>query len=215
MKKRGAGIVLSYTYTFLNMITGLLLSTFLIRQLGDGDYGVYQTTASFINYLVLLEFGTGTIMSRNLSVCKAKGASREEIERNVSTIWTVTTLLSVVIALAAVAFYFSFDFIYSNSMNPEQIADGKNMIVFLVIYLISTFFTQTLNGIMLGHEDYTYSSSTSIVRILLKTILTVALILNIKKAILIVVVDAGASLCLAIFGYIYARKKFKLRINFK
>ena len=81
LKKRGIGIALSYTNTFLNMITGLFLSSFLIAQLGDESYGVYQSVSSFVNYLVLLEFGTGTIMSRNLAACKARGEGQEEIEK--------------------------------------------------------------------------------------------------------------------------------------
>ena len=215
MKKRGIGIVLSYTNTFLNMITGLFLSSFLIAQLGDDNYGVYQSVSSFVNYLVLLEFGTGTIMSRNLSACRARGDSQEQIEKNISTIWSIANILSVAIALVSIVLYYSLDFIYANSMTSEQIADGKNMLVFLVIFLISNFFTQTINGIMLGYENYTYASSTSIVKIALRTVLLIALLLGIKQAIVIAIVDATLGVGLAIFGYIYATKKFKIRINFK
>lgn len=215
MKKRGIGIALSYTNTFLNMITGLFLSSFLIAQLGDESYGVYQSVSSFVNYLVLLEFGTGTIMSRNLAACKARGDGQEEIEKNISTIWSITNILSVAILVVSVAFYFSLDFVYSKSMTIEQIADAKNMLIFLVVLLIATFYTQTLNGIMLGCEDYTYSSSTSIVKIILRTSLLVCLIIGIKQAIVIAIVDASLGVGLAIFGYFYARRKFKVKINTK
>lgn len=215
MKKRSVGIVLSYTNTFLNMITGLFLSSFLIARLGDEKYGVYQTISSFVNYLVLLEFGTGTIMSRNLSACRARGESKEQIEKNISTIWTITNILSLVIVMVSVGFYFSLDFVYSKSMTSEQIVDGKNMLIFLVVLLISTFYTQTINGIMLGHEDYTYASSTSIVKIILRTSLLVCLILRIKEAIVITIVDAALGVGLAIWGYVYAKKKHRVKINMR
>ncbi len=70
MKKRNVGIVLSYAYTFLNMVIGLFMSSFMLRQLGDVEYGLYQTVSSFATYLVLLEFGTGSVMSRNVVVAK-------------------------------------------------------------------------------------------------------------------------------------------------
>ena len=109
MKKRNIGLALSYTNTFLNMIVGLFLSSFLLRQLGDTEYGIYQTIASFANYLVLLEFGTGTVMARNLSVCRSNGETQLQIEKNISTIWSITNILALVIAVVSVAFYFYYD----------------------------------------------------------------------------------------------------------
>lgn len=215
MKKRSVGLVLSYSNTFLNMVTGLFLSSFLLRQLGDTEYGVYQTIASFANYLVLLEFGTGTVMSRNLAACRAKSCSELDIEKNISTIWTITNALALLIAGASTVFYFSLDAIYAKSLTPEQISDGKSILIFITVFMLASFYVQTLNGIMLAHEDYTYASSTSIIRILTRTALLCVLILLIKKAIVIAIVDAVINTMLALFGYIYATRKFKVKINFK
>lgn len=215
MKKRSLGLVLSYTNTFLNMIIGLFLSAFLLRQLGDTEYGIYQTISSFANYLVLLEFGTGTAMARNLSVCRSKGETQLQIEKNISTVWSITNFLAFIIAAISLAFYFSLDWIYARSLTGEQIANGKNIFIFITIYLIASFYVQTLNGIMLAYEDYTYSSSTSIIRLITRTLLLVVLLLNWKRAIIIALVDAALGLGLAVFGYIYATKRYKVKINFK
>ena len=215
MKKRNMGLVASYANTFLNMITGLFLSSFLLRQLGDTEYGVYQTIASFANYLVLLEFGTGTVMARNLSVCRSNGDTQLQIEKNISTIWSITNILSAAIAAVSVLFYISLDAIYANSLTAEQISTGKGIFVFITIYLITSFYVQTLNGIMLAFEDYTYSSNISILRIVIRTILLVVLLLNWKHGIIIAIVDATLGMLMVIFGYIYASQKCKVKINFK
>ena len=89
MQKRSVGIAISYMDKVINMVCGLFLSSFLLRSLGDTEYGIYKSISSFVNYLVLLEFGTGTVMARNISLCKGKGASQEEIDKNVSTIWGI------------------------------------------------------------------------------------------------------------------------------
>ena len=72
MKSRNRGIAMAYASTGLKMVLSLFLSSFLLRRLGDTDYGIYQTIASFANYLVLLEFGTGTVMTRNISLCSQR-----------------------------------------------------------------------------------------------------------------------------------------------
>ena len=178
---RNKGIALSYINTALNMVCGLFLSSYLLRMLGDTEYGIYQTISSFVNYLVLFEFGTGTVMTRNLSVCKGKKASK---------LATITNILAFAILTVSVIFYFSIGSIYSNSLTSSQITHGKNMFVFMVIYLIASFYTQTVNGAILACEKYTFSSAISIVRIAIRTALLTVLILFFKNAIIIAIIDS-------------------------
>lgn len=215
MNSRNKGIVLSYINTALNMVCGLFLSSYLLRMLGDTEYGIYQTISSFVNYLVLFEFGTGTVMTRNLSVCKGKNASKLETDKNVSTIWIITNILAFAILTVSVIFYFSIGGIYSNSLTPSQIAHGKNMFVFMVAYLIASFYTQTVNGAILSCEKYTFSSAMSIVRIVIRTALLTVLIIFFKNAIIIAIIDSALSALIALYSYYYCKKDCKITFSFK
>lgn len=214
-KNRSVGLILSYATTFLNMVCGLFLSSFLLKQTGDADYGVYQTMSSFANYLVLLEFGTGTVLTRNIAACRARGESKLAIEKNISTIWTITTVLSVLILLVSVAFYFSIDFIYSRSMTPTQVLLGKRIFIFVVVGLECSFSFQTLKGIALAYEHYTYSSIAAIGKIIARTCLLIAIMLRFRNVVLIAVVDAAISVALVVITYIYCKSNFKIRIQYK
>ena len=77
MKSRNNGLILSYLNTVLNMIIGFFLSSFFVKMLGDTEYGLYQMVTSFVGYLVLLEFGTGTAMTRNICKCRAQNSSED------------------------------------------------------------------------------------------------------------------------------------------
>ena len=66
------GIVLSYINTILSMVFGIILSSYLIKAIGDTEYGLYQTVTAFANYLLILELGTGTITQRNVVICSQK-----------------------------------------------------------------------------------------------------------------------------------------------
>ena len=214
-KSRGAGITLSYVNTFLNMICGLFLSAFLLRSLGDTDYGVYQTISSFANYLVLLEFGTGTVMTRNLSACRARNATKDEIEKNISTIWTITNVLSIVIIAVSVLFYSSLGSIYSSSLDAGQIEYAKQIFIVITVFLIVSFYLQTLNGITLAFEHYTFTSKTSIMKVVSRTLLLVVLVPIVKKALIIAVIDALVGVSLVIYAFIYCKRNFKIKINIK
>lgn len=215
MKNRTWGLALSYINTFLNMICGLFLSSFLLRQLGDTEYGIYQTMASFVNYLILLEFGTGTVMARNLSQCRARNDSKLEIQRNIATIWGITNILAIAILIISVGFYISLDFVYASSLTVEQIASGKQMFVFLIAILVLNFYAQTVNGIALAYEEYTYSSKVAISRNVLRTVALIVFVTVFKKALIIVLIDAIVNLTIVLYGIRFCSKKLDVKIGIK
>ncbi len=215
MKNRSKGIALSYVNSGLSMICGLFLSSYLLRMLGDTEYGVYQTVSAFANYLVLFEFGTGTVMTRNLSMCFGKKASREEIDKNVSTIWTITNILAVFILIVSVVFYCLIGVIYTKSLTVEQIAYSRKIFVFITFYLFFSFYTQTMNGVVLACEKYTFSSSVSVIKLIVRTLLLTALIFLFKYSIVIAIVDMCLSLIIACYEYLYCIKKCNIKFTMK
>lgn len=211
MHSRKLGIILSYVNTFINMVSGLFLSMFLLRWLGAAEYGAYQTISSFANYLVLFEFGTGTVMTRNISLCRGRG-DEEGVKRNISTVWGITLFLTAVILLISFGFYLSLDFIYQKSMTPLQIANGKNIFIFVTAFLVLSFFKQTLFGVLLAYEKYTLHSITSIFRNVVRVIALIMLVVHFPTGLCIAVVDAVIGLVIFLALYIYCKKA--LRVSF-
>lgn len=214
MKQRNIGIILSYTNIFLGIATGMFLSVFLLRRLGAIDYGVYQAVGAFVHCLVLLEFGTGTVMVRNLVACLAGGRDDDAIRRNISTIWIISCFLNAIIFIVSVVFYCSMDYIYAKSMTTPQIDEAKNIFIFMVLYLMMSFAMQTLSGMALAFEDYSFKAKLFIFRNVSRTIFIVAMIFLINKAIVIAVVDACISILLFLYTFFYCKAKFKVHIDF-
>ncbi len=215
MKSRSKGIALSYVYLILNMVSGLFLSSYLINSLGETEYGIYKTVASFVNYLILLEFGTGTVMTRNISMCRGSGKSREKINEHISTIWTSANVIGAIIAIVSVGMYFSLDFIYKNTLSPQQLETAKNIFIFVVIHLIISFYLQTFKGITLGYEDYSFGSVIKTIRTLLRTVLLSLAIFFWKYSIVIAIVDTLIATAELISSYVYCKKKFDISLSFK
>ena len=212
MKKRSKGIILSYLHMVVNMVCGLVLSAFFLRVLGNTEYGVYQTIASFANYLILLEFGMGTVMVRNISLYRGRAECEEALEKTISTIWIMTCGLSIVIALFSILFYGLIPSIYARSMRVEQIEYARKIFVFITGCLIVSFLNQTLNGTILAFESYVYPSVQSIVRVVLRLALMLIVLPIYRSALLIAVIDLMLGLgCLAV-SLIFCRKKLKLKL---
>ncbi len=218
IKKRSVGITISYINMVVNMITGLVLSSFLLRALGDTEYGLYQTIASFATYLVLLEFGTGTVMTRNVSVClnnTAPDKRQEAVNRNYSTIWIISLVLSGVILAAGMVFYFCLGYIYANSMTPEQIAYGRNILLFLFVFIIVSYLTQNINGLLMAHEEYSFANIITLIRMSVRFVLLLALISLFRYAIIIAMVDLLLSAAAFVVSFVFSKRKYHTKISLR
>lgn len=214
MKKRSIGILLSYGYTFLNMACSLAMSSFLLRGLGDTEYGLYQTISAFASYLVMLEVGTGTVISRNVALCRGRGEN-EKIKNNTSTIWYVTVFLSFIILLASIVFAMNIGNIYAKTMTPDQVVYGQKIFAVITGYLIVSFLTNNLNGFLLGMEEYTFASIIKIFKLLVRTISLVIIISFHSYAIWIALIDLIVSLAVFIVTYIFCRRRHDIKLKLK
>ena len=57
--QRKMGALLSYAVIILNMLVGLVYTPFLIRKLGQAEYGLYSIVYSVMNYLTVMDMGFG------------------------------------------------------------------------------------------------------------------------------------------------------------
>lgn len=215
MKKRNLGISLSYLNSILGMLFGLYLSSYLLGMLGDTEYGIYQTVCSFANYLVLLEFGIGTVITRNISICRAQNKGQKEIQKNISTLWTINVLLATLIAIVAVVFYFLIGTIYSKTLTAEQITYGKLIFVFEAVYLILSFLSSTLNGVLLGFEKYEIQPIIAALRLIVRTALLTGIVFALRKSVVIAIVDCFISCAVMAFLVLYCTRKLEVKFSFR
>lgn len=196
------------------MACGVILSSAMLRMLGDTEHGIYQTVAAFANYLILLEFGVGTVMVRNISMCRGRCAEEEEIQRNISTNWTLTVILAGLLLLISILFYFAIPIVYANSMTLGQIRHGQQIFAVSVGHLLTTFLIHTVNAVIFSFENYMFDSWQSVIRTLTRTVLLLVLMMLLPDALVIALVDAVlGALCLLV-SWRYCRKKLKVKFSF-
>ena len=75
---RRVGVILSYILMFFEVISTLFLTPFIIRTLGQAEYGVYKLTIAINTYLLLLDLGVGNATIRYISKYRAKNDKTNE-----------------------------------------------------------------------------------------------------------------------------------------
>lgn len=216
--QRKIGAIFSYSATILNIFISIFLTPFILKQIGDIEYGVYRTVQSLAGQLALISIGIGTIMS----VMVARYNVREDKNKNIDkeNLFAMGILIAAIISLlvlliGAVLFCF-IDTLYNATMNSAQILLVKKLYIILVINVALYLFRDVFVGIIHGYEKFLYSNLLKVLRLILRVIVIVILLLCGFGSFSLVICDlfltAGLLLC-DIF-YCYMILKIKVKFHF-
>lgn len=208
--QRKVGMMLSYVNSLLLIAVNIFLTPFLVKSLGDSEYGVYQIMASFGGYLVLINFGTSTIMTRFVSVALANKDRKSE-ENYVATCLLISLGLGAVILLAAAILFIFLESIYSSALTPPQIEKAKILYLFIAGNVFVTLFVQTLQGIINAYEKFIVNNLWQILRTFLKAALIIGLFMIKTDSVIIVAVDLSLSVAFLVFEIFYILLRLKVR----
>ena len=77
MNQLKAGAALSYVSVVLHIVVGLAYTPYMLRMLGQSEYGLYSLAASVVGYLTILDLGFGNAIIRYTAKFRAQGKQRE------------------------------------------------------------------------------------------------------------------------------------------
>ena len=186
--QRKTGMLLSYSSSLLLAAVNIFLTPFLIRSLGEVEYGIYQSMASFAGYLVLINFGTGTVMTRYVSMYLGKGDKKNE--RNyIAMCLIITMVLALIIAAASLVMYMFIENMYSATITSQQMSHAKTLFLVVSLNVIVTLIAQAFQGIITAYEKFNFTGLWNISRVLLKVALLVGVFFIWKDSMVIALVD--------------------------
>ena len=78
MNQLKAGAILSYSNIIINICVGLVYTPFMMRALGQSEYGLYALIGSVAAYLNILDMGLANTLVRYTARNRAVGSKRQE-----------------------------------------------------------------------------------------------------------------------------------------
>lgn len=214
MNQVKAGAVLNYVIIGLNTLTGLLYTPYMLRCLGQNEYGLYSLVASVIAYLTLLDFGFGSAIVRYTAKIHATGTKKDEWELYGMFV-SGYAIIGVIVTLAGLLLYFNVDRMFDRTMSPEDLYQARIMMGLMVANLAVTFPFSVFGSIITAYEKFVFQRVLSISRIILSTIVLVAVLAMGYKAIGLVIVQTVFSIGTLIANLIYCRYRLHIKVWFR
>lgn len=209
-----AGVVLNYVVIFLNTVVGLLYTPYMLRMMGQSEYGLYSLVASVIAYLTILDLGFGNAIVRYTAKFRAEKKTEEQYE-----MFGMFFLLYLVIGTIAfgigLGLYFNVDTLFGNTMTAVELGRARIMMLLLVANLAFTFPMSIWGSIIQAYEDFVFQKSLNIIRIILNTAVMICLLHFGYKAVAMVVVQTIFNVLTLVVNFIYCRRKLNIHIYFR
>ena len=208
-----AGAFLSYVSIGLNNIIGLTYTPFMLRMMGQSEYGLYSLVASVIAYLTVLDLGFANAVVRYTAKFRAEGKVKEQYE-----LFGMFFLLYIGISLLALLIggilYCHIDSMFGGTMSDSELHKIRIMMLLMLFNLAFTFPMSIWGSIITAYEDFVFQKLVNIVRIILNPIVMVIMLLMGYRAIGMVVVLTVFNVLTLLINWWYCRKKLQVRVLF-
>lgn len=208
-----AGAALNYVSIMLNMIVGLLYTPYMLRMLGQSEYGLYSLAASIIAYLTVLDLGFGNAIVRYTAKFKAEGKEREQQE-----MFGMFFLLYIGIGLIAILvgtlLSLNVDRLFSMNMTVLEVNRTRIMLWLMTFNLAFTFPMSIWGSIMTAYERFVFQRLVSIVRSVLNPVVMILLLVVGYKAVAMVVITTLFNIVTLIVNFYYCRYKLHVKMRF-
>lgn len=213
MNQLKAGAFLSYLSIILNNIIGILYTPYLLRMLGQNEYGLYSLVASIVAYLTVLDLGFANAIIRYTAKYRAENKEKEQYEMFGMFI-ILYCCIGMVAFLIGLGLYFNIGNLFHSTMNIEDLGKIKIMMLLMVFNIAFTFPMSIWGAIITAYENFIFQKLINIARIILNPIVMIILLYMGYKAIAMVIVITAFNIATLCINAWYCRYKLHIKVKF-
>lgn len=214
MSQLKKGAILSYATIFLTNIVGLVLTPFIIRSLGDSEYGLYTLMGALVAQIAVLNLGLNNTVIRFVSKYRAEKDINSE--RNfLGTVMLIYLAISLVVLVIGGVIYNNIDNIFGNSLTVSELERASPLLLFLIFNLAITLPGGTFDAVCNAYERFVFTRGLNIIKYISRAVLILALLMQFKSALFLVILDTVLNIIVILITMFYVFKRLNVKFAFK
>lgn len=211
---RKTGVIMSGILMVFEMLSTLLYTPYLIRTLGQSEYGIYTLVLSVTLYLTLLDLGVGNSIVRYVSKYRALG-NNEEQKRFLGVATVYYAIIAIVVLVVGGIIILFLPDIFAKGLTGDEIIKAKQLMVVTVLNAAVTMGTSPYMHTLTAYEKFYISKGISIVQILIKLSVSFIVLYLGMGSLGVVTVTFVSNLLMRIVLICYVSFKMKLTPTYK
>lgn len=213
MSQLKKGALLSYANIFLTNIIGLILTPFIIRSLGDSEYGLYTLIGAFVGYLSVMDLGLNNTIIRYVSKYRAEKDIKGE-QSFLGTTMLIYVFISIAIIVAGIILYYQLDNIFGTSLTLSELDKAKTMFVILIFNLSITLPGGAFTAICNAYEKFVFPRALTFIKYIIRSLLVYIILTQGADSIGLVLLDTIVNLFTIALTFYFSFFKLKARFKF-
>lgn len=174
MSQKKGGVALSYISLFLKIAIAFFYTPFLIRSVGDSEYGIFNIVGSLLAYVAIVDFGINDTTLRY--VIQIKNKNTDDEKGMLGSISFMYTMIGLILVLASLVLYYLIPTFFASSFTMVEVILTQRVFVWSMIGLFFTLFFNPLGAIILAYEKFVLLKVLEIVSYIIIVLVSIFLI---------------------------------------
>lgn len=208
------GSLLTYGQTALSIIIGLIYTPFMIKTLGQSEYGLYNTVSSTISMFSMLNLGFSSGYIRYYARYKAND-EKEKIYSLNGLFLIIFSIIALIAFVGGVFLSFNLDVVFNEGLTQEEYPKARILMLFMTLNMTFSFLMTVIRNIITSHERFVFLKSITMITTVVSPLVNVPLLLLGFKSIGLVVSAVSLAFIVDIIQCIYVFKYLKTKFVFK
>lgn len=211
---RRIGVMLSYILMIFEVLSTLLLTPFIIRTLGQAEYGVYKLTFAINGYVLLLDLGIGNATIRYISKYRANN-DKENEEKFLGIVTIYYFIIAIMTLVIGFVITHLFPYIFSKGLTIAEIDLGKKLVFLTMITSAITLGTSAFNNTLIAYEKFGVSKCSQIIMLTIRFLMSFLALKLGWGSLALVIINLILTIVCRLFFVIYILFYLKIRPSLK
>lgn len=205
------GIFMTYSMGIIQVAANVIFTALLIRTLGNVEYGLYLLMGSLAANISIFDFGLNNTISRYVAKYRAEGDKEKE-----SSLMFVSMAMyfgiALLVILAGVLIGIRLDYFVTDVTKAEMQLAYK-MFFLLIVNVAITLPMNSFAAVLVGYEEFVYTRSISIMRVILMPLLSVPFLVYGRGSLPVVMITTITNVMAGLANAVYVIFKYKIRFH--
>lgn len=208
-----AGAALSYLSMGLSFVVSMVYTPFMLRTLGQSEYGLYNLVASVVSYLGLISFGFGSAYVRFFSRYKVQD-DRDNIAKLNGMYLIIFTIIGLVSILAGAFLIANLRTVLGEKLTQGEIDKAKVLMAIMVINIAIMFPTSVFSSYITANERFVFQKIRGLVQIVINPLLMLPILLMGYGSVGLVMITFVLNLSFTFINARFCLVKLRMRFRF-
>lgn len=207
------GVALSYSQTLVSMLIGIIYTPIMLRILGKSEYGLYNTVASTISTLGILDFGFVSSYIKYYTKYKVNN-EEDKINKLNGLFLTIYFVIGLVAFACGIFLSNHLTLVFDKGLDDQEKVKARVMLIMLSVNMFISFFSTAFKSYINAHEKFVFMKTVGLLQTVVNPLIRLPIILAGYGSVGMTVANFAINIFVTFVFIGFAIKKLRFKASF-